>query len=297
MVMVNPGNNRSQGAVVVLPLQPGVNTQIFTAGGNTLTGSSGCPTNTAEIFTVSSTQGGTGAWGVPPGIPTPNHCMCYARSNENLVMLANGTILAVGGGNGTTGENYGGPTPIPELYDPSSSTGAWTVLAPQLDASNNNKIVNRTYHSTALLLPDGRVLSAGSDTFSKHPNQSIYYDNTFQIFSPPYMSATRPTISSVSGTFTYGAQITIFTSAAGNISKVALIRPGATTHANDMEQRYVQLTINSQLSGQVKATLPANTQTGQATAPPGFYMLVIVDSSNIPSLSYITSQGLLLQLQ
>jgi hypothetical protein len=220
--------------------------------------------------------------------------MCYARSNENLVMLANGTVLAVGGGNGTTGENYEGPTPIPELDDPGSTSGAWTVLAPQLDANNSNKIVNRTYHSTALLLPDGRVLSAGSDTFSKHPNQSIYYDNTFQIFSPPYMSATRPTISSVSGTFTYGSQITITTpdsTTAMNIGTVALVRPGATTHANDMEQRYVSLTfsVNPLNLTQLLATLPANTQTGKATAPPGFYMLFIINNRNVANASNVPS--------
>jgi hypothetical protein len=154
-------------------------------------------------------------------------------------MLANGTVLAVGGGNGTTGENYEGPTPIPELYDPGSTSGAWTVLAPQLDANNSNKIVNRTYHSTALLLPDGRVLSAGSDTFSKHPNQSVYYDNTFQIFSPPYMSAPLPTISSFSGTFTYGSQIIITTPdamTAMNIVILALLTQSATTHVKGRTQ-------------------------------------------------------------
>jgi hypothetical protein len=285
--MMNPGNNRSQGGVVVLPLQPGVSTQIFTAGGDTKQEGAGCPTNTAEVYTLSS-DGLTGSWAAPPG----NRCMCYARYNLNLVLLANGTVLAVGGGNGInpTGPDYTGPIPAPELFDPVMNT--WTVLAPALDTSGNP--VNRTYHSTALLLPDGRVLSAGSDTFHKqHPGTN---DNTFQIFSPPYMFATRPTITSVTGSSTYGSQITINTPDAGNIGKVALIRPGTTTHANDTEQRYVQLTINSQPPGQVLATLP--TLPNRAMAPPGFYMLIIVNSSNIPSMSYVSpTTNLFLQLQ
>jgi hypothetical protein len=276
--MVNPGNNRSQGGVVLLPLELGAGTttssQVFTAGGNTLQNSLGCPQNTAEIFTPSLSQGGQGSWGTPPG----NKCMCYARADHNLVLLANGTVLAVGGGDGTTGEDYSGAIPIPELYDP--TTGSWTVLAGAFDGNGN--AVNRTYHSTALLLPDGRVLSAGSDTFSKPPNPGTN-DNTFQIFSPPYMFATRPLITAVSGNFTYGSQVTITTQDAASITTVALVRPGTTTHANDFEQRYVKLqfSINPNNQTQLLATLPANSQ----NAPPGFYMLFIVNGSSVPSIS------------
>jgi hypothetical protein len=123
------GNNRSQGGAVILPLPSGTpNTQILAAGGNTNIEGSGCPTNTSETFAVPSRT-----WG-----GATSQCMCYARYNENLVLLANGTVLAVGGGNGQ-GENYSGPIPAPELYDP--MTGTWTVLAADLD--QNNKIVNR----------------------------------------------------------------------------------------------------------------------------------------------------------
>ena len=294
-----PGNSRGNGGVVILPLSTsgGTSTQILTAGGNTGQNGAGCPTNTSEIYTV----GASTPWAPFPG---NNRCMCYARYNHNMVLLADGTVLAVQGGNGETGmmDDYAGPIATPELYTP--STGQWRVLKAYVDPINF-KAVNRTYHSTALLLPDGRVLSAGSDTFSHGlPGTN---DNKFQIFSPPYMfAATRPVISSVSPSpsITYGSTITITTpdsATAASITKVALVRPGATTHANDMEQRYVTLVfhVNPQNSAQLIANLPSNNATGQSTAPPGYYMLFIVNSSNIPSVSYIAPApvGTFLQLQ
>ena len=93
--------------------------------------------------------------------------MNYARYNENLVLLPDGTVLAVGGGGG--GGQYTNPIYTPEIYNP--NTAVWTPMAAQA--------VQRTYHSTAALLPDGRVISSGSDSGIR--------DMTYEIYSPPYL--------------------------------------------------------------------------------------------------------------
>jgi hypothetical protein len=233
---------------VLLPGQE----KVLVAGGSLTHANGGsASTPTAEVIDMSATHP---AWNYTSS-------MTYSRYNENLVLLADGTVLAVGGGGGF-GE-YTNPILTPELYDP--KTAQWTVMAPQT--------VQRTYHSTAVLLPDGRVVSSGSDN---HASAQI----TYEIYSPPYLfKGARPVIQSPPTSLTYGTKFNITTADASTITRVALVRPGATTHADDFDQRYVDLPFTVGAKG-IQATAPANGN----QAPPGFYMLVIVNSSGVPSV-------------
>jgi uncharacterized protein YjdB len=233
---------------VLLPGQE----QIMVAGGSlTHVNGGGAATNTAEIIDMSAA---TPVWSYTGS-------MTYARYNENLVLLADGTVLAVGGGGGW-GE-YTNPVFTAELYNP--TTAQWTVMASQN--------IQRAYHSTAVLLPDGRVLSSGSDNMA-------LTEMTYEIYSPPYLfNGPQPLIQSAPTSLVYGASFTITTSDASTITRVALVRPGATTHADDFDQRYVDLAFTLG-NGTIQATAPAN----GSLAPPGYYMLVIVNSSGVPSV-------------
>jgi len=233
-------------------LLPGGTQKVMVAGGSlTHANGGGAATNTVEVIDLSAA---TPTW-------TYVNPMTYSRYNENLVLLPDGTVLAVGGGGGW-GE-FTNPIYTPELYDP--KTGQWTVMAPQT--------IQRTYHSTAVLLPDGRVISSGS-------NNGASGQITYEIFSPPYLfRGARPVIQSAPTSLTYGAKFNITTSNASTITRVALVRPGATTHADDFDQRYVDLSFTVG-SGTISATAPANS----SLAPAGYYMLVIVNSSGVPSV-------------
>jgi hypothetical protein len=231
-------------------LEPNGQTVMIVGGAATDNGGGSGPTNTIESINLSSA---TPAWtyGTPMNI---------ARYNHNLLYLADGTLIAIGGGQS---QHYSLPVFQPELYN--FGTAKWTLLPPQ------NAV--RAYHSTAVLLPDGRVLSAGSDSGTQ-------LQNTYEIYSPAYLSkGPRPTITSSPALVKYGQPFTIVTPNAASITKVALLHPGATTHALHMDDyRYVSLkfTIGS---GQITATAPLSNQ-----APPGYYMLVIVNSKGIPSV-------------
>lgn len=188
--------------------------------------------------------------------------MNIARYNHEMVILADGNLLVVGG---AQVQKYSSPIMTPELYNVTANT--WTNMA--------DLTAPRTYHSTALLLPDGRVFSAGSDD----PN-NVVTGTTYQIFSPPYLSiGARPIITSAPTSLTYGQSFDISNNAPNSIVKVALIRPAAVTHSNDMDQRYVTLAF-TRSAGKVTATAPANAN----QAPPGWYMLVIVNSKGVPSV-------------
>jgi len=232
-------------------LLPGQEKVLVAGGSLDLLAGGGAATNTTEVIDMSAASP---AWSYTGS-------MTYARYNENLVLLADGTVLAVGGGGG--GGRYSNPVLTAELYDP--KVGQWTVLAAQS--------VQRSYHSTAALLPDGRVVSAGSDN-------GVSTQVTYEIFSPPYLfKGSRPVIQSAPASLSYGAKFNIITANASTITRVALVRPAATTHADDFDQRYVDLTFTVGSKG-IQATAPAN----GSQAPPGFYMLVIVNSNGVPSV-------------
>jgi hypothetical protein len=236
---------RQEGTSVLLP-----GLEKVLAAGGTHTQNAGGATNTAEIIDLSQSK--------PEWASTGS--MTYARYNHNLVLLADGTVLAVGG---NTSGIYNSPVEQAELYNP--TTGKWTVMASQQ--------ANRAHHSTAVLLPDGTVLSAGSDS-----NTSL--DKTVEIFSPPYLfNGARPTITSSPESLVYGEKFTISSPTATSISRVALIKPGVDTHDNNFDQRYVDLTFTTS-NGIITATAPASGN----YAPPGYYMLVIVNSSGVPSV-------------
>jgi hypothetical protein len=178
-----------------------------------------------------------------------------------LLYLADGSLLVVGG---DQNQHYSSPVFQSELY--SFTTGKWSLLPAQSAV--------RAYHSTALLLPDGRVLSAGSDS-------GLPLQNTYEIYSPAYLfNGARPTITSSPSTVNYGKQFTVVTPQASSIGKVALLRPGTTTHAVHMDDnRYVPLKFTVG-SGQITITAPAQAN----LAPPGYYMLVILNGKGVPSV-------------
>ena len=194
----------------------------------------------------------TPAWqSVPP--------MNFPRRRMNLVLLADGSLMAVGG---TRASDDATKAVLEgEIWDPDAKQ--WTVVAPMAEA--------RMYHSAAVLLPDGRVVSAGGEASGRL---------NAQIYSPPYLfKGPRPVINSAPSAASYGSIVTISTDAA-DITSVALIRPGAATHALNMNQLYIPLSF-TQGTGQLAATTPANAN----LAPPGFYLLVIKNSANVPSVA------------
>jgi hypothetical protein len=233
---------RNNGSSVLLP---GLN-KVLALGGNTGSGI----TATAEIIDLSAAK--------PTWRPTGS--MNLARMHSNAVLLPDGTVLVVGGG---TNGLYGSPVKDAEIFDPVSES--WTRVAAQATP--------RIYHSTAVLLPDGRVLSAGMDNGS--------YQFTGEVYSPPYLfEGPRPTITSAPSSLGYNQSFQISTPDAANLGRVALMKPGSATHSMDSEQRYVDLSFSAG-DGAISATSPADGN----KAPPGWYMLFIVSSSGVPSVA------------
>ena len=202
--------------------------------------------------------------------PTPSWrqvaSMSNARAFHNTTLLPDGTVLVTGGGTARDGYDVTKSVFAAELWSPTTET--WRTLA--------SASIPRLYHSTALLLPDGRVLSAGSGNDGPAVNQT-----QGQIFSPPYLfKGARPTIASAPDTLQYGAAFTVQTSDAAAIASVSLVRPSAVTHGFDEDQRFLPLSFSAS-SGALSVQGPANAN----LAPPGYYMLFLVNASGVPSIA------------
>jgi Galactose oxidase-like, Early set domain/Fibronectin type III domain/Glyoxal oxidase N-terminus len=194
--------------------------------------------------------------------------MLNARVYHTLTTLADGTVLAVGGEStwGQTGnsEVSGGVLPS-EIWNP--TTRAWSPAA-AISAT-------RGYHSTAILMPDGTVLVSGSG----HAGPGEPGQDSAQIYSPPYLfKGARPTITSAPSDTTYGSNIPVSTPDAASISAVNLVSLGADTHQSDMDQHFVPLSF-TQSGGGLNVQMPSSA----TIAPPGNYMLFILNSAGVPS--------------
>jgi hypothetical protein len=216
-------------------------------------------TNTTELIDLSAA---TPKWVFGPSMSQP-------RIEMNATILPNGKVLAVGGS--LNDEDTSTASLNADLYDPASNT---------FSSAGNNAFA-RLYHSNSLLLPDATVLFIGGN-----PARGTYEAHN-EIYTPAYLfnangtPATRPTISSISsGTVGYGAVFQVQTPDAANISSVVLMRPGAPTHAFDMEQRMVGASFTAG-TGVLNVTAPPNSN----IAPPGYYLLFLLNSAGVPSVA------------
>lgn len=239
-------------------------------------------TNTAEILDFSET---TPVW-------RPTASMANPRVMPDSVILPNGKILVVSGARrGHAGAAFGAhlgalgherePVLEPEMFDPVTET--WESLSPMT--------IPRVYHATAALLPDGRVLVAGHDgllnNYRAQPGRPPLNESKYQleIFSPPYLfRGARPVIRAAPTTqVRYGSafQIEIDTDTR-EIASVCLIRQSSVTHQINTDQRYVGLAIIPTMS---RASVTAQAPPNANIAPPGFYMLFVVNRLDIPSVA------------
>jgi hypothetical protein len=262
--------------------------------------------------------------------------MMSPRYQHNLTVLADGTVAAFGGtryvesadakachavyetdrqfatrGSARTYET--------ETWNP--ATGTWGQRQPMTglrtyQQGSETKYFNtpRMYHSTAVLLPDGRVLVAGGvgkelcnvpaerrdDTLDPDAVDVCY---SADVYEPPYLFVNnqpllpgdRPELGTVPPYLAYGEDLTFHVVWSGRpylgdyyIHKVALVRPSSVTHGNDMDQRYIPFTWGPDYSSPWAngwLTIYNDKLPTSKLAPPGYYMLFIMNGHMNPSVA------------
>lgn len=212
-----------------------------------------------------------------------------ARWYASGVVLPTGQVLAMAGADRDETVQPGSGTAVKsvEMYDP--ATKKWTRLASAKQG--------RTYHNTAVLLPDGRVLLGGHSPlptfYGKHDNtyrdnlgwSEAYRDPSFEIFSPPYLFAgKRPVITAAPGSLQYGRRVTLGVDDPSRVASVVVVRNPAITHLHDNDQRTVELKV----VGRTARTVTVEVPKAAAVLPPGPYMLFVNGKSTkglVPSVS------------
>jgi hypothetical protein len=254
------GASRGYGTSVLLPLTPENNydPRVMIFGG------ASPATSTTEIIDLGAS---TPIW-------QSGRNMTQPRIEMNATILPNGKVLATGGS--LNDEDTTTASLNADLYDPTSNSFS----------SAGANAYARLYHSVALLLPDATVWLAGGN-----PKQGSY-EHHMEIYQPAYLfnpdgsAATRPTITSAPGSLFYDTSFTVQTPDAASVSSVVVIRNGAVTHAFNMDQRMVGLSFTAAAEA-LTVTVPSS----ENIAPPGYYMLFLLNSQGVPSIASFVHLG------
>jgi plastocyanin len=241
-------NNRDEAFSVLLP--PAQNQTVMVFGG----GGPQHATNKTDIVDLNAAS--------PHYVVGPD--MAHARGLHNCVILPDRTVLVSGGG--YRGETRADAVHQAELYDPAINAFR----------SAGTQLVSRLYHSIALLLQDGRVITAGSNPDRGDDELRL------ELYHPPYLfRGPRPFIQDVPQEWVCGNEVAIHTPQAFEIKWAHLIRPMAVTHSDDTSQRLIDLPIRERDACHLHVAVTENPN----LAPPGWYLLFLCNKAGIPSVA------------
>lgn len=207
----------------------------------------------------------------PPKAPTVRKVapMAYGRTFLNSVVLPNGEVIVIGGQTQPVGFSDAYGVLAAELWNPITET---FITLPAMKTARN-------YHSIALLLMDGRVMSGGGglcNCAGDHTDAEIY--------TPPYLlapdgsPAPRPALTAAPATATWGETIAVKTDRA--VSRFALVRMASTTHSVNTDQRRLPVNFTGS-AGDYALSIPSD----RGMLLPGNYMLFALDAQGVPSVA------------
>lgn len=254
-------------------------------------------TATAEILDIDTSQdlARQKPWRRVGGL-THGRVLCDAT------LLADGSVLVSGGSANGWGDMNKNPVKQAEIFDPETE---------KFSPAGSN-LTDRRYHSTALLQPDGTLFKAGSTGGfgdERNPGDKGYkwtsVHTDAERFYPPYLwrgpRASIGDITSGGGDASRGGKqvlryrsdftLSVAGSSVDDRTRVAIVRLGSTTHGNEMDQRYVWLDVRgrreTETGWELNVAVPAN----PASAPPGDYYVLVVDSTGVPSEAELVRLG------
>ncbi|MCX5414564.1 glyoxal oxidase [Streptomyces sp. NBC_00059] len=211
----------------------------------------------------------------------------FGRTQDDTLILPDGTLFTVNGsfdirdyGNGLYNPNADLKYRQTETRD---TDGNWKLGPAQR--------LPRGYHSNAVVLPDGRIMVTGDEAqqIANDPDITDDMDGSIEIFEPPYLhNGERPDLSAVPGrTLAYDSRFTVLTSTPDDVRRAVFLAPTTATHAVNFSQRHLEARIKSRADGSIELQAPPSPE----AAPPGHYMLFLLNEEGVPSVAKFVSFG------
>ncbi|MGK4579530.1 galactose oxidase-like domain-containing protein [Kitasatospora sp. HPMI-4] len=253
---------RNYGSAVALPNGTSGPDSVLVLGGDR---------NNEKTYRFSSTDG---TWRED----TPRH---FGRTQDDTLIFPNGNLFTVNGaydirdyGNGELNPNADPKYRQTELRD---ANGNWTLGPVQR--------LPRGYHSNAVILPDGRVMVTGDELqqIANNPNIKSGLNGTIEIYEPPYLhQGNRPSLRTApTSPLNYGTSFRVNTDTPADVTRAVLVAPITSTHSVDTSQRRLELKVTSRAGSQLVLQTPASAK----DAPPGYYMLFLLNDAGVPSVA------------
>jgi hypothetical protein len=212
-------------------------------------------------------------------VPRNGATAAQSRTHASATILPTGDVLMTGGADPANDQSG---VMEPELYhtpiDHATGTPSYAAGPGSWDTLAEPATVLRNYHSGALLMPDGRIWTAGGNSPTQPDTPPGTNQELIEIFDPPYPAGTRPSILSCPTVVAYGDQFAVDSPDAPHISAVTLLRCGSSTHAFNPDQRCIFLAFTAESATRLRVSAPP----GGTIAPPGNYMLFLVDDGGRP---------------
>ena len=248
-------------ASVLLP--PAQNQTIMVLGGGGVGQSDSSTSRTALIDMAAPDP----SWVRGPNLAQPTR---YPIT----VLLPNDQVLVTGGSQYYRGM-HGSDNRDTRIYNVATNSFSWAA----------SSITGRDYHSGGILLPNGSVLTLGGNPLFGNPQdtQPQTFNQEIDVYFPPYMFAgTRPHIESAAKVMKLKHSYLIKVSQPASIKYLRLMRPDNPTHVTDVNERSIAVSFTQAGPGELKITLPANSN----LVPPSYYMLFAINSKGVPSDGY-----------
>jgi hypothetical protein len=190
------------------------------------------------------------------------------------VLLPDDDVLVTGGSRYYRGM-HGSDNRDTRLYDVATNSFSWAA----------DSITGRDYHSGGILLPNGSVLTLGGNPLygNSQDTEPETFNQEIDVYFPPYMfQGSRPRILTAPRVMNLRHSYLIKVSQASSIQYLRLMRPDNPTHVTDVNERSVAVAFTQAGHGELRVTLPANSN----LVPPSYYMLFAVSRRGVPSTAY-----------
>ncbi|MFG2998640.1 galactose oxidase-like domain-containing protein [Streptomyces sp. NPDC048340] len=213
------------------------------------------------------------------GTWTTEEPRAFGRTQDNTLILPDGTLLTVNGALDTRDYGYGPFNPKADLkyrqIELRDGHGHWRLGPVQR--------LPRGYHSNALVLPDGRMMVTGDELqqIANDPDINDRMDGSIELYEPAYLHrGARPALDGApAGELAHGAAFQVTSSTAAAVTRAILLAPTTVTHSVNTSQRHLDLAVTGVRGSTIGLRAPATA----ADAPPGYYMLFLLDAKGVPS--------------